>query len=126
MYKILRDEQDDFHPNRSYCDLIFSISVLREESNEWQVQIILGFIDFLKTFDSLHREAMWKILLAYGIPPKIVNLIKSLYDAQVCAVQMENGLSEWFPVESGCKSRMFTVSDIIRNTYLFFSSSLPL
>ena len=61
------------------------------------------FIDFLKAFDSVHREAMWKILLAYGMPPKIVNMIKSMYAAQVCAVQMENGLSEWFPLDSGVR-----------------------
>ena len=42
---------------------------------------------------------MWKSLLSYGMPPKIVNMIKSLYAAHVCAVQMVNGLSEWFPVE---------------------------
>ena len=51
---ILGDDQHGFRPNRSCCDLIFSIRVLLEESNEWQVQIILVFIDFLKAFESLY------------------------------------------------------------------------
>ena len=100
---ILRDEQHGFRPNSSCCDPIFSLRVLLEGSNEWQVQIILVFIDFLKAIDSVHEEAMWKILLAHGMPKSIVNMNKALYATQVCAVQMEHGLSEWFPVESGIR-----------------------
>ena len=65
--KVLRDEQHGFRQNRSCCDLIFSLRFLLEESNEWQVQLLTVFIDFLKAFDSIHRKTMWKILMHYGI-----------------------------------------------------------
>ena len=37
---------------------------------------VLTFIDFKKAFDSVHRGKMLKILEAYGIPVKIVQLIR--------------------------------------------------
>ena len=38
------------------------------------------FIDFKKAFDSVHRGTLMKILRAYGIPEKIVDLIRLLYN----------------------------------------------
>ena len=101
--KVLRDEQHGFRQNRSCCDLIFSLRVLLDESNEWQVQLLIVFIDFLKAFDSIHRGTIWKILVHYGIPTKIVNIIKALYHDIICAVQTEGGLTEWFSVQSGVR-----------------------
>ena len=34
---------------------------------------------------------------------KIISLIKSLYEDQQSAVQLENGTTEWFPVTEGVK-----------------------
>ena len=40
----------------------------------------MNFVDFAKAFDSVHRESLWKILRAYGIPSNLVEIIKSFYD----------------------------------------------
>ena len=101
--KVLRDEQHGFRQNRSCCDLIFSLRVLLEESNEWLVQLLTLFINFLKAFDSIHRETTWKILMHYEIPIKMVNIVKALYLDIMCAVQTEDGLTEWFTVQSGVR-----------------------
>ena len=37
------------------------------------------FVDFSKTFDSVHREMTEKILLAFGTPKEIVTAIIILY-----------------------------------------------
>ena len=39
---------------------------------------------------------MWKILRHYGIPQKIVNIIKCLYDGSISAVRIDGILSEEF------------------------------
>jgi hypothetical protein len=41
---------------------------------------LVTFVDFAKAFDSINREIMWLILLSYGIPNKIVNAIKTVYN----------------------------------------------
>ena len=101
--KVLRDEQHGFRKNRSCCDIIFSLRGLLEESNAWQVQLLTVFIDFLKAFDSIHLETTWEILMHYGIPIKIVNIIKAPYLDIICTVQTEGDLTDWFTVQSGVR-----------------------
>ena len=38
------------------------------------------FIDFKAAFDTIWREALWKMLLKTGVPYKIVTLIKNIYN----------------------------------------------
>ena len=44
------------------------------------------FVDYQKAFDSLHRDSLWKLLRAYGVPQKIVSVIKQFYCRFTCSV----------------------------------------
>ena len=39
----------------------------------------IKFVDFEKAFDSIHRDSLWRILRAHGIPVRIVQIIKRFY-----------------------------------------------
>nr|KAG5695887.1 hypothetical protein BaRGS_017325 [Batillaria attramentaria] len=56
-----------------------------------------------KAFDSIHRESLWKILRHYGLPQKIVNVIKMLYGDFSSRVINNNTLSGAFKVNTGVK-----------------------
>jgi hypothetical protein len=43
--------------------------------NEVMLQL---FIDFKKAYDSVRREVLYNILIEYGIPMKLVRLIKNM------------------------------------------------
>ena len=47
---------------------------------------VLTLIDFKKAFDSVHRGKMLKILGAYGIPVKLVELIRLMYEKTMAKV----------------------------------------
>ena len=51
----------------------------------------------------MYCEALWGILRVYGVPNKIIRLIKMLYDGFVCAVLHQGKFSRILPVESGVK-----------------------
>ncbi len=53
---------------------------------EWNSSLYINFIDFEKAFDSVDREALWKILRHYGIPVKLINLIRNSYEGMTCRV----------------------------------------
>jgi hypothetical protein len=38
------------------------------------------FVDFKKAYDSVRREALCNILIEFGIPKKLVRLIKNVSD----------------------------------------------
>ena len=75
----IRREQAGFRRGCSCSDHIFTLRQILEQSKEWNVPLYAYFIDFEKAFDSIHRHSLWKILRHYGIPSKLVNVIKMLY-----------------------------------------------
>ena len=99
----LREEQAGFRRNRGCIDQILTLRNIIEQSIEWNEQININFIDFKKAFDSLNRSVIWKILKKYGVPVKLINLIKTLYEGYECCVILENRLSDWFSVETGVR-----------------------
>jgi len=58
----LRDEQAGFRAGRSCNDQIATLSIILEQSLEWQSPVYINFIDFKKAFD------MIDIMRHYGIP----------------------------------------------------------
>ena len=60
-----------------------------EQCLEWQRQLPVNFVDFEKDFDNLHRDSLWEMLRNYGIPSKIVQLIKQFYANFSCTINPE-------------------------------------
>ena len=75
----LRDEQAGFRKERSCCDQIATLRIIVEQTLEWNTGLYMVFVVFEKAFDSIDREMFWKILQHYGVPQKIVRMIKVFY-----------------------------------------------
>ena len=73
--------------------------------NEWQATLYINFVPFEKAFDSVNRNGFSMILNQYhhGIPQKIINIVKALYDGFECAFVEEDATSEWFELTTGVK-----------------------
>jgi hypothetical protein len=57
-------------------DQIFYIQQILEKKWEYNGTVHQLFIDFKKVYDSVKREVLYNILLEFGIPKKLVRLIK--------------------------------------------------
>ena len=99
----LRQEQAGFRPGRSCSEHIFTLRQILEQSHEWNSSLYINFLDFKKAFDSVHRDSLWKILLHYGIPDKLVCVIKMLYQGFSAQVLCDGELTETFQVKTGVK-----------------------
>jgi hypothetical protein len=73
---IVEGHQCGFHCNRSTADQIFYIQQILEKKWEHNWMVRQLFIDFKKAYDSINREVLYNILLEFGIPKKLVRLIK--------------------------------------------------
>ena len=98
---ILREEQAGFRPGVGCIDHIFTLRNIIEQCIEWNTKVHINFIDLEKAFDSIHRDTLWRILLAYGCPEKIINIIKCFYNNFSCSVIHKKKLTDWFSVRSG-------------------------
>ena len=82
---------------------IFILRNIIDQCLEWNSPLSINYVDCRKAFDSIHRESLWRIMKYYGIPSKIINLVKMSYKNFRCAVDHEGKLSKWFPVMSGVR-----------------------
>ena len=98
----LRNEQAGYRQGRNTTEQIFVLRNI-EQVIERNSNLYICFVDFEKAFDSVHRETLWKLLKIYGIPDKLVNMIKAMYRNSKCAVIDGIETSQWFDVKSGVK-----------------------
>jgi hypothetical protein len=61
------------------------------------------FIDFKKAYDSIKREVLYNILVEFGIPKKLVRLIKMCLNETYSKVRIGKLLSDTFPIQNGVK-----------------------
>jgi len=61
------------------------------------------FIDFKTAYDSVRREALYNILIEFGIPKKLVRLIQMCLTETYRGVRVGKNLSEMFPIRNSLK-----------------------
>jgi len=59
------------------------------------------FIDFKNAYNSVRREVLYNILNEFGIPMKLVRLIKMCLRQTYSRVQLDKLLSDMFPNRNG-------------------------
>ena len=97
----LRMNQNGFRPERSTTAHILALRRLIEEVKERNLKATLVFIDFKKTFDSVHRRKMLEILRGYGIPEQLVRAIGLLYKDTRAKVLSPGGETKYFELVAG-------------------------
>jgi retron-type reverse transcriptase len=61
------------------------------------------FIDFSKTYDSVRREVLYKILIEFGMPRKLIRLIKMCLNQTYSKIHIGKHMSGAFPIKNGLK-----------------------
>jgi hypothetical protein len=100
--EVTGDHQCGFHCNRSPTNQIFYICQILEK---WKYNGTVHqlFIYFKKAYDSVKGEVLYNILLEYGIPKKLIRLIKMCLNETYSEVRVGEHLSDTFPIQDGLK-----------------------
>ena len=94
--EIIGEYQCSFRRNRPTFDHIFSIRKILKKKGEYNMDECQLCIDFEKAYD-------YDILIKFGVPKKLVRLIKTCLDGSQSKVRIGNYLSSSFPIENGLK-----------------------
>jgi hypothetical protein len=78
---------------------IFYTQQILEKNGSITVQCI-GHSDFKKAYDSVRRKVLYNVLIQFGIPMKLVGLIKCVLKRPT-----SKNLSNKFPIQNGLKHR---------------------
>ena len=72
-----------------------------EKAREIQKNIYFCFIDYIKVFDCVDLNKVWKILKEMGIPDHLTCLLRNLYADQAATVITGHGTTDWFQIGKG-------------------------
>ncbi|KAJ4431080.1 hypothetical protein ANN_19675 [Periplaneta americana] len=78
---------------------------IMEKKWEYKGTVHQLFIDLKKAYDSVKREVLYDILIEFGIPKKLVRLIKMCLSETYSRVRIGQFLSDAFPIHCGLKQR---------------------
>jgi hypothetical protein len=84
-------------------DQIFYIWQILEKKWEYNGMVHQLFIDFRKAYESVKREVLCNILLEFGIPKKLLRLIKMCLNETYSKVCIGKHMSDKFPIQNGLK-----------------------
>ena len=116
MNRELPDVQAGFRKGRGIRDQIANICWIIEKAREFQKNIYFGFIDYVKAFDCVDHNKLWKILKEMGIPDHLTCLLRNLYASKEATVRTGHGTTNWFQIGKGaCQG--YTLSPCLFNLY---------
>ena len=78
---------------------------LPTSTGSWKKQessnIYFCFIDYVKAFDCVDHNKLWKVLKEMGIPDHLTCLLRNLYVGQEATVRTGHGTTDWFQIMKG-------------------------
>ena len=101
MSRELPDVQAGFRKVRGTRDQIASICWIIKKAREFQKNIYFCFIDYVKVFDFVDHNKLWKIIKEMGIPDHLTCLLRNLYAGQEATVRTGHGRTDWFQIGKG-------------------------
>ena len=82
MNQELPDVQDGFIKGRGTRNQIADICWVIEKGREFQKNVYFCFIDYMKAFDCVDPNKLWKFIKEIGIPDHLTCLRRNLYVGQ--------------------------------------------
>ena len=88
------DVQAGFRKGRRIRDQIANILWIIEKTREFQKNIYFCFIDYVKAFDCVDHNKLWKNFKEIGIPEHLTYLLRNLYAGQEATVRTQHGTTD--------------------------------
>ena len=101
--ELIGEEQGAFRSGRGCTDQIFTLKQMCEKMEEKKKNLYLEFMDLQQAYDTVNREALWQVLMIYGVDGRLLKGIKSLYDESEACVRVNRMESEWFKIGNGVR-----------------------
>ena len=77
---------------------IVNICWVREKAREFQKNINFCFVDYMKAFDFMDHNKLWKILKEIGILDHLTCPLRNMYAGQEATVRTRQGTTDWFKI----------------------------
>ena len=101
---ILPEKQCGFRPQRSTVDMMFVVRRLQQLARKKDTPLYMCFIDLTKAYDSVDRILLWDVLARFGVPPRMLAVIRQFHDGMQACVRLDDEeCSDKFDVGQGLR-----------------------
>ena len=90
-----------FRKGRGIRDQIVNCRWIIEKARYYQKSIYFCFIDYVKAFDCIDLNKLWKILQEVGVPDHLTCLLRNLYASQEATARTVHETRDWFHTGKG-------------------------
>ena len=114
----LPDVQAGFKKGRRTRDQIANICWIIKKVREFQKNIYFCLIDYVKAFDCVDHNKLWKILKEMGVPNHLTCLLRNLYAGQEATVRTGHGTTVTHFILGAPKSLQMVIAAMkLKDTY---------
>jgi sorting nexin-29 len=97
--------QAGFRKGKSTIDQLFTVRLILEKFWEYKIDGHQIFVDFKQAYDKIKRKNLYKIMLYFGIPEKLIRLTKATMEDSAVYVKIQTELTEQTTTRNGLKQR---------------------
>jgi hypothetical protein len=82
---------------------LFIVKLILEKFWEYKIDVHQIFVDLKQAYDKINIEKLYKIMLYFGIPEKLIRLTKVTMEDSAFYVKMQTELTEPTTIRNGLK-----------------------
>ena len=88
------EQQCGFRTGRGCNDAVFTVKMAMKKRREHSLETWILFLDLVKAFDRVPRALLWELLGKFGVPHKLIRLLKALHQDVVAKFEVEGVVHE--------------------------------
>ena len=96
-------DQAGFRKGYSTTDHLQALNQIKEKSNEYNLPLCLGFIDYEKAFKTVEHFAIFEALRKTNVNETYTNILQNIYNQATARVHLDKLVSTEFPIHRGVR-----------------------
>jgi hypothetical protein len=112
----LLESQCAFRRNRGLTDAAYTLRSIMYKCQRYKQPLYMAFVDLRKAYDSIPRDALWRVLSTYGVDAKVTELLADLHTGTQAAVKLAGEHGDWFDISRGVRQGC-VIAPLLFNTF---------
>jgi sorting nexin-29 len=100
---IIEEYQVGFRPGSTTIDQLFTVKQTLEKCWEYKLSVYQIYVNFKQAYDSIQRKKLYTIMYEFGLPPKLVRLVRATITGTEVQLKVQTGLTDTFEIRQGLK-----------------------